>query len=101
MLAIVGIAFLLWLSRLGWGVVVQTWYVPGYDEGKFHTVSRGMSPAQVETAAGPPAFKTPWGPDTELWQYSGRAVSGALYHRRWVIVTKGKVSEVFSDIFGY
>src|SRR3954447_8131039 len=56
-LAIVGIALLLWLSRLGWGVVVQTWYVPGYDERRFHTVSQGMSPAQVEAAAGQPAFK--------------------------------------------
>jgi hypothetical protein len=101
MLAIASIAALLSLSRRAWGLFIQTWYVPGYDGGRFHTLSRGMSADDVEAIAGPPAVKTPWGPDTENWQYSGRAVSGALYHRRWVVVTKGKVSEVFSDIFGY
>jgi hypothetical protein len=100
MLAMVVIAAMFWLMRLSVAFFTQTRYVEGYDESRFRMLAPGLSAREVEGIMGPPFAKTPWGTNRENWQYSGK-VAPTLYHRRWVIMTAGKVSEVVCEIAGF
>ena len=93
------IALSLCALRRALETAIKTSCADGYSESRFASLRPGMSPWEVEIAGGSPIAKTPWRPNTENWQYSGKA--GPVFYRGgWVIFTAGRVSEIVREITG-
>ena len=75
-----------------------TVYAPGFDEARFGQIRVGMADTEVEALMGPPLETWDWWGDV-IWAYTVQADPMANYHRRLVVLRRGRVRSVEHEYY--